>query len=437
MPSDVALLFVIAVGAIAFLGLLYVLLHIDPAWCLSAGLAGAVFSGYWREMGVPLPLDRIVLLVGLACVVLRSPGGRDRPAFQMRRTYWVLAVAGAYALISAVSAGTLRDGGAALLDRFGLVPFAMFATAGVAFSSPRQRSILLGTLVALGAYLAVTAALEALGQTSLVFPSYISDPSIGIHPGRTRGPFVDATEDGLAMFSCGVAAVIAASCWESVWARWAARVVAVLSAVGVVLALQRSLWIGAIVAVVVTMGASRELRRMLPVALAALAALVLGLFVLSPGLAAKAQARGTDQGSIWDRENSDAAGLRMVATRPLLGFGWDRFQAENTPFFRQAATIPLTGTDIILHNVFLSNAVELGLLGFGVWLLGTALAVGAPALGRAPPAMRAWQLGLVALGTSWVVIANFSPLIAPFNHLELWTWAGVLFTHVSVRGSPP
>ena len=55
-----------------------------------------------------------------------------------------------------------------------------------------KRRILLGTLVAIGAYLSLTAVAEKLGITGLEVPGYISDPTVGIHFGRARGPFVDA-----------------------------------------------------------------------------------------------------------------------------------------------------------------------------------------------------------------------------------------------------
>jgi O-antigen ligase len=82
----------------------------------------------------------------------------------------------------------------------------------------------------------------------------------------------------------------------------------------------------------------------------------------------------------------------------------------------------------VLHNVFLSNAVELGLIGAFVWLVALVGAVGAPIVRPPPPGMRAWRAGLLAIALMWLVVANFAPLANVFPNLLLWTWAGVLWT---------
>src|SRR5438093_1302521 len=74
-------------------------------------------------------------------------------------------------------------------------------------------------LVALGAYLGLTAVFEGLGLDALIVPRYIADPGAGIHFGRARGPFVEAVADGLALFGCGVAAAVAFTHWRAPWAR--------------------------------------------------------------------------------------------------------------------------------------------------------------------------------------------------------------------------
>jgi hypothetical protein len=100
----------------------------------------------------------------------------------------VIAAALAYAVISAIFAGTIGRRAAifVLIDDYGVLPFLMFAIAPVAFAAEKQRRILLGTLVATGAYLSLTAILEKLKLFDLVFPRYIADPQVGTHFGRAR-----------------------------------------------------------------------------------------------------------------------------------------------------------------------------------------------------------------------------------------------------------
>src|SRR3954465_14759452 len=111
-------------------------------------------------MGVdkPVPPHRVLLLGGLLSAVLRM-NGRPRPPIRLRAVHFVLAAALAYAVISGIVVGTLGERASKfiLVDDFGLIPFLMFLVAPAAFATERQRRILLGSLVAAGAYLAVTA----------------------------------------------------------------------------------------------------------------------------------------------------------------------------------------------------------------------------------------------------------------------------------------
>jgi O-antigen ligase len=116
----------------------------------------------------------------------------------------------------------------------------------------------------------------------------------------------------------------------------------------------------------------------------------------------------------------------MVEERPLTGFGWHRFNEASSSFVQQADDIPLTDEGEILHNVYVSNAVELGLLGAGVWLAALVACIGAPIVSRAPPELGAWRAGLIAIATLWAVVAMFSPLVRVFPNLILWSWAGVV-----------
>ena len=76
--------------------------------------------------------------------------------------------------------------------------------------------------------------LETRGPASaLVFPRYIVDPSVGLHFGRARGPFVEAAANGLAMCICAVAAALLALAAPGAGARLPALVI-VLCAVGIV-----------------------------------------------------------------------------------------------------------------------------------------------------------------------------------------------------------
>ena len=341
----------------------YVVWHAHPAAVLCLGLALSIFSGNWKYMGLPelVAPDRLLIAAAIATVVLRAPQVRDRAPIELRPIHWLLAITVAYIAASALAAGTFFEKAALLrlVDRVGIVPFLLFALSPVIFATARHRSMLLGFLVAVGLYLSLTSFFEALGVTALVFPRYISDPAIGIHQGRARGPFLEAVGNGVAIYTALVAAVIAAKTWTGRWQRNAAVLTAVLCTAALLFTLTRSVWIGSAAATLVTMLVHPGLRRWLLPAAVAAALMIAASIAVIPGLGAKVQARESQQGPVWDRLNLSRAALNMAEARPLFGFGWERFTAVGTDYFQQG-DFPLTaGVGIGVHSAYLSHLAEL------------------------------------------------------------------------------
>ncbi len=130
---------------------------------------------------------------------------------------------------------------------------------------------------------------------------------------------------------------------------------------------------------------------------------------------------------MWDRENLTVAALNMVSARPLLGFGWSRFQAASGPYFQQSQNYPLTATNIDIHNYFLSYAVELGLVGLLIWLAGILMAGFGALATRAPPELEPWRMAFLAIAVCFLLVANSVPPTV-FQNEVFWLWAGVLWS---------
>ena len=416
-----------ALLVLAAVVLVHLMRSVDPAWLLSAGLALTIFAGHWDQvLSSPVPPHRVLLAAGLLAVVLRA-NGRERPAIRFEGVHFVLAAALAYAVISAILVGTIdrRSAQFVLLDDYGVLPFLMFLVAPVAFATERQRRILLGTLVAVGGYLSVTALLEKLKLYDLLLPGYIGDPAVGTHFGRSRGPFAEAAANGLALYACAVSAAMALALWRGRWPRACATAIVMAAPVGLLLTVTRSVWLAGIAATVVALLTSPELRRLLVPAVAVGTAAVLVAFAAIPGLASQARERQADKNPVYERQNTTAAGLRMIADRPLLGVGWARADERLEPYFRLDPNIPLTGLNAGFHNLYLEYGVSLGLVGLAIWLVGGALALRTAFAGRAPPTVRPWQIGLKAILVSWAVVGLASPTNYIFITVLLWTVAGV------------
>lgn len=421
---------------VAALAVAYLACQVDPAWVFSAAVFAFVFNGNWSQIGLPslIAPDRFLMAVAIVSLLFGRVA-RARPALRIEPIHRLMAIIILYAAVSATLAGTLlaEEAGYRLVDRLGVLPFLLFLLAPVAFRTAGQRRILLGMLVLLGGYLGLTALFETVGPHALVFPRYILDENVGVQAGHARGPFVEAEANGVALFGCGVACAIAVSIWRRTGPRLLAAAIGLLCGLDCLFTLQRAVWIGAAAGVVLTLAAFAPLRRYLLPTIGVLAIAVALSLHLVPGLQESVNERAGDQMSIWDRENLTDAAVRMVAARPVLGFGWGRFTEAAEPYFRQRADIPLTasngpkGTDI-LHSVVLSNMVELGLLGGSLWLLVLLIAVGGAILVRGPPDLLPWRAGLLAFATCWAVVLNVTPLPQAFPNVLLWLWAGVVLS---------
>ena len=414
-----------ALAAMAALLLVVVSVLTRPAWPLSLGLALAVFSGHWDEMDVPLAVDRLLVFSAVVSVLARE--WRAKPeGLRTQPIHWLLAVTAVYALGSALFAGTLDQSSPRfnLLDRFSLIAFVLFFVAPFAFREARDRQILLGTFVALGGYLGLTALIETTGPRGILVPRYIDDPFIGTHFDRARGPFAEAAANGMLLYACAIVSVIAALSWRDRRLRGIAIAVAGLCLLGTLLTVTRSVWLGTIAGSIAALLVARETRRYVPSAIAAGAAIVLIAFATIPGLQEQASERRSNDRPVWDRQNSNAAALRMLEEKPAFGFGWGTFRVRAIDYYRQSEDIPLTFIQDV-HSVYLNNAVELGLVGAGLWAFALIWAIGGAITHRGPPELRPWKIGLVGFTCMYLVVAGTTPLSFTLPTLVIWTWAGM------------
>ncbi len=427
------------------------LVWIIPPWVtLTAGVVLSPLASNWKLLGVPggESPDRLLLVGGIAVVLLRGPGARTVPALRFRTTHAVLGLALLYATVSAAAVGTLinQAGFFRLFDAFGVLPFLVFFLAPAVFRTERSRSLLLTSLVALGAYLGLTALFEAANLNALVFPHFIVSSTANDPSGRSFGPFLEPVSNGAGLFDCGVAAAVAFVTWRRASARAFAAFTVTVCAAGTFFTLERSVWLGAITAVAVTaaIGVAR-VGRFAPgvaptIALVAGAAAVAGVaFLFVPGLSHDAYKRATDQSTVYDRQNLTRAAENMIEARPLFGFGWSSFERRSLEYFQQSPDVPLnpnlafsaaTHGTFSVHNEFLDYTVTLGLVGASLWLIGLVLAVGGALRARAgpdaEPDLVRWRFALLPVLVFYLVIENAVPP-ALFPNLALWLWLGVVW----------
>ena len=425
--------------AIALVAILYLGSRVSVEQYIVAGLLLTVFSGESGQLGLPIGPDRVAFAAA-AFQGYRQYRAGQLPQLRWKTVHGLLLAVSVIGVVSAAIVGTLTSssGFYGLVDRLGLLPFALFCLAPIYFRTEKQRRVLLGGLVILGAYLGLTALFEGLGINALVFPRYILNPNVGIHFGRARGPFVEAVADGLSLYACFVAAMVGVVIWRNKRGLvLSCSAVALLCLMGTLFTLTRAVWIGSVVATLAAMLFAPQLRRYVIPAVAG-GSLALGLLlVVVPGISSKASQRAGDEQPVWDRYNTNSAAVRVIEAHPLMGIGWQKFVSVNPDYQRQADSYPLTGSEIEVHNVFLSRGAELGLPGLFMFAIALAVAIGGALIRRGPPELYVWRVGLLAVSLSWIIAANFGPLPYAFPNYLLWLWAGVVAAPHLIAGARP
>ena len=415
----VALFVLVAVGA-------RVAARIEISKVVVVGIGLEVFSGNWKYIPLPLPVDRALLALAAVLLLLRGTKWSQRRIVAQPVHFLLLGTA-AYVLANGLAAGTIDHsyGLYAWLDRLGVVPFVMYTLAPVLFGTRRQRNLLLVAMVVVGVYLGIEGLAEGVGVRALELPGYIRDQAIGITAGRTRGPFLASDAMGIALFDCGVFAAIALTQWRRPAARYICWAVITMAAAGIFFTLTRSVWLGAIIAIAAAMLWHPRLRRLIPATLAGGGVAVVALLLLVPGLSAKVHGRVSTTSSVWDRYNTNHAAIRALDAHPLFGLGWQTFASKGPDYLREAAHYPLSGVGLEVHNVFLSHFAELGLFGGLLWAFALCAAVGGAIVRRGDPELWIWRVGLLALALLFVTVANLGPLSYALPNVLLWLVAGI------------
>ena len=101
---------------------------------MTAGLLLSVLSGNWCNIGVPIPLDRIVIVDRDRHRAWSDRCGADDERIEIRGVHWLMLLLVLYAIASAAWSNTLTEHAPlfALLDRLGVVPFLLYLVAPVA-----------------------------------------------------------------------------------------------------------------------------------------------------------------------------------------------------------------------------------------------------------------------------------------------------------------
>jgi N-acetylglucosaminyldiphosphoundecaprenol N-acetyl-beta-D-mannosaminyltransferase len=404
---------------------------------------------FWNAKIGPLPLtlDRVLLLGLTAAFVIRWRVGqlRMRP---FTASDWMLAATLLLFATSALLSGTpgIADGVTSKWGRLVasfLIPAVLFVAIRHAPLTQRESIWLLAGFTLFGVYLAATALCEVTGLWSLVFPRYISNPDLGIHFGRARGPELNSVSLGLYLTASFWCAWTLLPLTRKRWMQLAIATTLPLMAAGVFFTYTRSTWIGLAASGLVVAAIEIPKRWRLP---AITMAALFGLLMLSTswsnliGLQREGTAADAEH-SVDQRKSFAYVSWKMFQDNPVFGVGFGRFYDRKLPYlsdrsqnFELDSIRPLHH-----HNTLLSVLTETGLVGLATFV--TLLAVWTQNAWRLarnaslPRSSRAFGVLMLAILVNYLCSALFHDLtLLPSQQMLLFALAGLA---VNLRQQSP
>ncbi|MGB8783967.1 MAG: O-antigen ligase family protein [Terriglobales bacterium] len=222
----------------------------------------------------------------------------------------------------------------------------------------RRRHLEIFTILAFG-YLVFIAIAFLVDARSLIFPRFILDESLGFHPDRARGPFLQAVANGVSLNLLGILLFAVSHKHKSiVGLLWLTLPLAILAT------MTRAVWISFAVSTVV-LGFRLVKRRLLAVCtLLAAVGLLFGLAISFSNHSLKTTLgdRTEERGPVEARLAVYEAGWAMFQERPLTGWPARDMYSE---LGRRMQGYHLR--TFYVHNTYLALLVEFGVPGLALY----------------------------------------------------------------------
>ncbi|MFZ0796335.1 MAG: hypothetical protein WCA13_02720 [Terriglobales bacterium] len=245
--------------------------------------------------------DRIAFGILVFFVALRTMALRDEIPFFARLSLPMLGLL-ALAVFRALREPFDAETWSIIASKY-IVPFALFHIAVLVFrgASPRKHFEIFA-ICAL-AYLIFIAIAFLVDARSLIFPRFILDESLGFHPDRARGPFLQAVANGVSLNILGILAFALSQKRKTVvWLLWMVLPLAVLAT------MTRAVWISFAVSTVALGFRLIERRLQTVCAVLAIAGFLAGLAISLSNHSMKA--------ALWDRTGERGSGRRTPGRLP-------------------------------------------------------------------------------------------------------------------------
>ncbi len=344
--------------------------------CVIYLIVASCFSGYFWSIdaaGLTWSIDRFFMMLLLITIVVQWRLGKCdikslSPADLALGGFMLL-------LIVRTFTSDWRDPGPDqepilmhLVNGYG-IPLAILLIARHAKLNETKLKAAYAALACFGVYLVITALAEGTHAWAFVVPKYITDPELGTHFGRARGPMLQSARMGTYLIVCA-AVTVGLFAWRGKWTRQAVVLGGLLLPCylgAVYFTYTRSVWLGlgiaAMVALMVTLN-NRWRTLALTGALGAAAVLVVAKGDNFMAFQRDTSASDTAE-STYMRVSFAYVSWLMFQERPIAGFGFGQYPKESIHYLGDRSTnIRLESIrGYIHHNTLLSVLVELGIFG--------------------------------------------------------------------------
>ncbi len=239
-----------------------------------------------------------------------------------------------------------------------IVPFALFHIAVLVFRGVSQRRHFEIFVILALAYLIFIAIAFLVDARSLIFPRFILDESLGFHPDRARGPFLQAVANGVSLNLLGILAFVLSPKNRFVWLLWFALPIAVLAT------MTRAVWISFALSTLV-LGFWFIKRRLQALCIVLVVAGLLGGLAIGfsdHSLKNALWNRTEERGPVEARMAVYNAGWSMFLERPFTGWPAGGMYAE---LGRRMEGYHLR--IFYVHNTYLALLVEFGVPGLALY----------------------------------------------------------------------
>jgi|SRR5271166_3509393 len=302
-------------------------------------------------------VDRMGFGILIFFVALRTMALRDKVPFFAGLSLPMLGLL-ALAVVRALRGPFDAQNWSIIASKY-IVPFALFHIAVLIFRGASQRRHFEVFVICALAYLVFIAIAFLVDARSLILPRFILDPSLGFHPDRARGPFLQAVANGVSLNILGIL-VIALSPKRKivVWVLWMVLPLAVLAT------MTRAVWISFALSTIVLGFRLIERRLQALCALLTVAGLMAGLAIglSNHSLKTALWDRTGERGPVEARLAVYEAGWSMFQERPFTGWAAESMYSE---LGRRMEGYHLR--TFYVHNTYLALLVEFGAPGLALY----------------------------------------------------------------------